>query len=126
MSKNNREHQLLALLYRVEELLLELRVGGKDSEDYKNPVVIINDLEDHLQNNQDIICSIPPAVGFTHVGRLHYVDYRGKILTNTTFWMRLVDRIKSMSKAISKFERFDSIYDHNIKQYTRRIGERDL
>jgi len=55
MKENNREHQLLALLYRVEELLLELRVGGKDSEDYKNLVVIINNLEDYLQNNQDIL-----------------------------------------------------------------------
>ena len=55
MEKNNKEHQLLALLYRVEELLLELRVGGKDSEDYKNLVVIINNLEDYLQNNQDIL-----------------------------------------------------------------------
>ena len=27
----------------------------KDSEDYKNLVVIINNLEDHIQNNQDIL-----------------------------------------------------------------------
>jgi hypothetical protein len=52
---DNREHQLLVLLYRVEELLLELRVGGKDSEDYKKLLVIINNLEDHIQDNQDIL-----------------------------------------------------------------------
>ena len=31
---NEKEHQLLAHLYKVEELLLELRSGGKDSEDW--------------------------------------------------------------------------------------------
>jgi len=55
MGNDNREHQLLALLYRVEELLLELRVGGKDSKDYKNLIIIINNLENHIQNNQDIL-----------------------------------------------------------------------
>ena len=33
---NEKEHQLLAHLYKVEELLLELRSGGKDSKDYKD------------------------------------------------------------------------------------------
>lgn len=53
--KKNKEHQLLALLYRVEELLMELREGGKDSEDYKRLTIIISNLERYLQDNQDII-----------------------------------------------------------------------
>ena len=52
---NQREHQLLALLYKVEELLLELRVGGKDSQDYKDVTRIIKNLEDYLQDEQDLI-----------------------------------------------------------------------
>ena len=55
MSSQNREHQLLALLYKVEELLLELRSGGKDSDDYKKLSVIIKNLETNLQNNQDLL-----------------------------------------------------------------------
>lgn len=51
----DREHQLLAHLYKVEELLLELRAGGKDSQDYKDLVRIITNLESHLQDNQDIL-----------------------------------------------------------------------
>ncbi len=52
---NQKEHQLLALLYRVEELLLELRDGGENSDDYKKLTVIIKNLELHLQNNQDLL-----------------------------------------------------------------------
>lgn len=52
---NNREHQLLALLYRVEELLVELRAGGKDSQDYKDLTRIIKNLENYLQDEQDIL-----------------------------------------------------------------------
>jgi hypothetical protein len=52
---SQKEHQLLALLYRVEELLEELREGGKESDDYKKLTVIIKNLESHLQDNQDLL-----------------------------------------------------------------------
>lgn len=50
-----KEHQLLALLYKVEELLMELRSGGKESQDYKDLVRIIVNLENHLKDQQDIM-----------------------------------------------------------------------
>lgn len=50
----NKEHQLLALLYRVEELLLELMVSGSESEDYKKLQDIIINLEKHLSDEQDL------------------------------------------------------------------------
>jgi len=50
----NKEHQLLALLYKVEELLSELRLGGKDSLDYKRLQAIIINLEKHLGDEQDL------------------------------------------------------------------------
>ncbi len=53
--ENKREHQLLALLYKVEELLIELRAGGKESEDYKDLVKIIVNLENYLKDQQTII-----------------------------------------------------------------------
>jgi hypothetical protein len=74
-----------------------------------------------FHNNQDLIPAIPPLGTFTHVGKLYYVNYTGEILTNTTFISRLIDRFKSMFRAIRKLERFDSMYDHNIKQYRRRV-----
>ena len=52
---NKKEHQLLALLYKVEELLMELRSGGKKSQDYKDLVRIIVNLENHLKDQQDIM-----------------------------------------------------------------------
>lgn len=55
MINQSKEHQLLALLYRVEELLLELRSGGNESDDFKKLSVIIKNLETHLQNNKDIL-----------------------------------------------------------------------
>ena len=53
--KNQKEHQLMALLYKVEELLVELRTGGKDSKDYERLSIIIKNLEDYLQDEQDLI-----------------------------------------------------------------------
>lgn len=51
----DKEHQLLAHLYKVEELLLELMSGGKDSEDYKDLVRIIVNLENYLKGQQNIM-----------------------------------------------------------------------
>jgi hypothetical protein len=50
-----KEHQLLALLYKVEELLMELRSGGKESEDYKDLVRIIVNLETYLKDQQNLM-----------------------------------------------------------------------
>lgn len=52
-NSNSRECQLLALLYRVEELLIELRDGGKDSQDYKDLTRIIKNLENYLVDQRD-------------------------------------------------------------------------
>ena len=40
---------------KVEELLMELRSGGKESQDYKDLVRIIVNLENHLKDQQDIM-----------------------------------------------------------------------
>ena len=52
---NQKEQQLLALLYKVEELLMELRSGGKESQDYKDLVRIIVNLENHLKDQQNMM-----------------------------------------------------------------------
>lgn len=53
MKNNQKETQLLALLYKVEELLVELRDGGKESQDYKDLSRIIKNLEDYLQDEHE-------------------------------------------------------------------------
>ena len=55
MVDNKREHQLLSLLYKVEELLMELRAGGKESEDYKDLTKIIVNLENYLKDQQNMM-----------------------------------------------------------------------
>jgi len=55
MVDNKKEHQLLALLYKVEELLLELRVGGKESKDHQDLIRIIVNLENYLKDQQSIM-----------------------------------------------------------------------
>jgi CRISPR/Cas system-associated protein Csx1 len=52
---NRKEHQLLALLYKVEELLIELKTGGVESEDYKDLEKIIMNLENYLKGRQDLM-----------------------------------------------------------------------
>jgi len=52
---NKKEHQLLALLYKAEELLLELISGGKESKDYKDLVRIIVNLETYLKDQQNLM-----------------------------------------------------------------------
>jgi len=54
MVNNDKECQLLSLLYRVDELLLELKDGGSESQDYKDLTRIINNLEIHLSEQQDL------------------------------------------------------------------------
>ena len=54
MENNDKECQLLSLLYRVDELLLELKDGGSESQDYKDLSMIINNLEIHLSEQQDL------------------------------------------------------------------------
>lgn len=52
---DQKEHQLLTLLYSAEDLLVELRDGGEDSDDYKRLSIIIKNLETYLQFKQDIL-----------------------------------------------------------------------
>lgn len=49
----NKEHQLLALLYRVEELLLEIKTGSNYNEDYEDLEKIIINLEKRLSTEED-------------------------------------------------------------------------
>tara|TARA_B100000927_G_scaffold90875_1_gene73531 strand:- start:269 stop:457 length:189 start_codon:yes stop_codon:yes gene_type:complete len=55
MESNSRECELLSLLYRSEELLLEIMDGCKDNQDYMYLSIIIKNLEDKISQQQDLI-----------------------------------------------------------------------
>lgn len=86
------------------------RVGG--------PIFTRNcDVEHHrYQNNNDVVPTVPFwLMGFRHHGELHYINYYGNI-RKLTFWQRMKDSLRGRWKALTKFQLFDGVYDHNITE----------
>ena len=74
-------------------------------------------------NNNDIIPRIPPMwLCYRHYGELHYINYYGNI-RNLTVWQKIKDQIRGRFRALRKFELFDDIKDHNIKEYVRKLKD---
>ncbi len=70
-------------------------------------------------NNNDVVPKVPLYImGFRHTCAPVYLSYTGKI-TNMTIIQRILDSIRGRIKAISKFQFFDSIYDHSMSEYIR-------
>lgn len=76
-----------------------------------------------FQNNNDIVCTVPPFGLYSHVGQLYYMDYAGHIHKKISTWARIWDSIRGRIKAYSKLEIFDSIYDHDITRYKNKIEQ---
>lgn len=74
-------------------------------------------------NNNDLVCRVPTDLYYEHVGEVHYFSYTGKMMVNVGAWSRFKDRIKSRFRCLIKLELFDSLYDHKIPKYTKRIEE---
>lgn len=75
-------------------------------------------------NNNDIVTNLPPAGFYSHAGELYYMTYKGHIRNDLTFWQRFYDKTRSTLKAFSKFELFDSVYDHEILRYYKKLKQR--
>ena len=73
-------------------------------------------------NNMDIVPKLP-GIGYKHIGKLQYFDYDGKVHTNPSWLQVLSDRLRSRWKVITKFQKFDDLYDHNIKEYADKINK---
>tara|TARA_B100000900_G_scaffold324432_1_gene284100 strand:+ start:3318 stop:4088 length:771 start_codon:yes stop_codon:yes gene_type:complete len=75
------------------------------------------DVEHHrYQNNNDVVPTVPFwLMGFRHHGELHYINYYGNIRT-LTFWQKFKDSVRGRCKALTKFQLFDGVYDHNITE----------
>jgi hypothetical protein len=57
---------------------------------------------------------------YKHAGELHYINTYGKI-RNASAWQRIKDRFRGYRFAFKKREWFDSIYDHGMPNYIKRI-----
>jgi len=74
-------------------------------------------------NNNDIVPRVPFAImWYKHAGHLNYINTYGKI-RNATIWQRLKDRFRGYWAALKKRELFDSVYDHGMNRYIKRIKE---
>ena len=74
-------------------------------------------------NNNDIVPRVPFALmWYKHAGTQYYINSYGNI-RNATLWQRLKDRFRGYRSAFKKREWFDSIYDHEMPKYIKRIGK---
>ena len=99
---------------RLEELEPTLytygspRVGGSEWRDGC-------DVEHYrFVNNNDIVTAVPLwLMGYRHHGTVRYIDYYGRI-KRMTFGQKVKDQLLGRWKALTKFQLFDGIYDHDI------------
>ena len=74
-------------------------------------------------NTNDIVCTVPPFGLYTHVGELHYMSYKGIILTKTSWWQRMGDKFRGRLRAWQKRQLFSGIYDHMGSRYIKKIKQ---
>ncbi|MAV94710.1 MAG: lipase [Euryarchaeota archaeon] len=71
-------------------------------------------------NNADIVCRVPFYImGYRHHGECQYFNHYGN-LRNLTGWQRTKDTWRGIFRGLAK-GKFDSVADHNIKQYILHI-----
>ncbi len=73
-------------------------------------------------NNNDAVCQVPLyAMGFRHIGNLHYINTYG-FIRKMTKWQRWKDRWRGRWFALKKWQAFDGFYDHSMGLYVRNLG----
>jgi len=94
------------------------RVGNKEwAEQFENIKAY------RFVNNNDLVCRVPTGLYYQHVGETCYFSYKGNLMQNASAWQRFTDRIRSRVRVITKLEVFDSLYDHNIPKYQKRVKD---
>jgi len=74
-------------------------------------------------NNNDIVPRVPFALmWYKHAGHLNYINTYGNI-RSATLWQRFKDRFRGYRSAWKKRMWFDSIYDHAMPKYIKRIHD---
>ena len=72
-------------------------------------------------NNNDVVPRVPFAfMWYRHAGKLYYINTYGNI-RGSSWWQRLKDRFRGYKYAFKKRQWFDSIYDHAMHKYIKRI-----
>ena len=91
------------------------RVG--DADFVKN----VNIEHYRVQNNNDAVTKMPFWImGYRHHGEIVYMNHYGEI-RQLGGWQRLKDMIRSRIRAYTKFEFFDAVYDHLMKNYISKL-----
>ncbi|MEO0973236.1 MAG: lipase family protein, partial [Pseudomonadota bacterium] len=74
-----------------------------------------------FQNNSDIVTRLPARLlGYSHVGKLVYINRHGALSDDKKWWYRFLDRVTDIDIGDG---RLDSVHDHSIDVYIRAIGE---
>lgn len=110
---------LLSLYYGVEAVTFGGTMLGEVNKDmYINITRYVN--------NMDIVPRVPGGVlGYKHVGEQIYFNYYGQVCRPTA-WQIFLDRMRSRYKAITKKQKFDDFYDHNIDEYIEKLRFNNL
>lgn len=74
-------------------------------------------------NNNDIVPSVPPAIGFRHHGDKKYLNFTGQLVQNYTWRQNWTDYLRGIWTAIKKGEWFDSVRDHSMEKYSGYLKE---
>ena len=76
-----------------------------------------------FQNNNDVVCKVPFwMMGYRHHGTNVYMNYKGRVV-KYRWWRRMIDNLRGRLRALTKFQLFDGVYDHNISTYASRLKD---
>jgi triacylglycerol lipase len=76
-------------------------------------------------NCNDMVTTVPPpALGFRHHGKLHYINFYGNI-RDLSWWQRFKDKWRAHKRSWSKGQWFDGLYDHGMDHYIEKIKNID-
>lgn len=80
-----------------------------------------------FQNNEDLVTRVPARLmGYSHVGRCHYIDADRAIHTDPGFWFKFVDMVEGAVETLTTEKGFEGIKDHDIDDYLKAIEEWNL
>lgn len=106
---------------RMQDKIIALVTFGSPRVGDANFVKNVNIEHYRVQNNNDAVTNVPFWImGFRHHGSIIYLNHYGDI-RNLTTWQRLKDMVRSRIRAYSKFQFFDAVYDHLMKNYISKL-----
>ena len=112
----------IAIILSTKFFPKELFTFGSPRVGNKVWVDAYNSISHHrFVNNNDIVCRIP-NINYWHHGQEHYINYYGNVLDSPGYFQKLADRARGHLRALAKFQKFDSLYDHGMNQYIKKIS----